>query len=60
MQTELFERAPVPRAYFKLAVPVVLAMVVSVVYNIVDAWFIALTRDTTLVAGVQVCTPLFI
>lgn len=60
MQTELFERAPVPRAYFRLAVPVVLAMVVSVVYNIVDAWFIALTGDTTLVAGVQVCTPLFI
>ena len=29
MQTELFERAPVPRAYFRLAVPVVLAMVVS-------------------------------
>ena len=60
MQTDLFERVSVPRAYFRLAVPVVLAMVVSVVYNIVDAWFIALTGDTTLVAGVQVCTPLFI
>lgn len=60
MQNQLFETAPVPRAYLKLAVPVVLAMVVSVVYNIVDAWFIALTGDTVLVAGVQVCTPLFI
>lgn len=60
MQTELFENVSVRRAYFRLAVPVVLAMVVSVVYNIVDAWFIALTGDTTLVAGVQVCTPLFV
>ena len=44
----------------KLALPVVLSMVLSVVYNMVDTWFISLTGDTNLVAGVSVCAPLFV
>ena len=60
MQRELFENAPVPRAYLKLAVPVVLAMLLSVVYNMVDTWFISMTGDTNLVAGVTVCSPIFV
>ena len=60
MQRELFENTPVPRAYMKLALPVVLSMVLSVVYNMVDTWFISLTGDTNLVAGVSVCAPLFV
>ncbi|MBR3494357.1 MAG: MATE family efflux transporter [Clostridia bacterium] len=60
MQRDLFERTPVPRAYLKLSVPVVLAMVLSVVYNMVDTWFISLTGDTDLVAGVSVCAPIFV
>ena len=60
VQRELFEKAPVHRAYLKLAVPVVLAMVLSVVYNMVDTWFISLTGDTDLVAGVSICAPIFV
>ena len=60
MQRELFENTPVQRAYMKLALPVVLSMVLSVVYNMVDTWFISLTGDTNLVAGVSVCAPLFV
>ncbi len=60
MQRDLFESAPVPRAYLKLAVPVVLSMVLSVVYNMVDTWFIALTGNTHLVAGVSLCSPIFV
>ncbi len=44
----------------KLAVPVVLAMVLGVVYNFVDTWFISLTGDSDLVAGVSVCAPVFV
>ena len=60
MQRDLFERAPIPKAYVKLAMPVVMAMVVSVVYNMVDTWFISMTGDTRLIAGVSLCAPIFI
>lgn len=59
MEQELFARAPIHRAYFKLALPVVMSMLVSLVYNMVDTWFIAQTQDTALVAGVSLCAPLF-
>lgn len=60
MQRELFESISVPKAYLKLAIPVVFAMILSVVYNMVDAWFISLTGDADLVAGVSVCSPVFV
>ena len=59
MENELFTNTPVPKAYLKLALPVVLSMVVTLVYNMVDTFFIALTKNTDLIAGVSVCVPLF-
>lgn len=59
MSNELFEKTPIPIAYMKLAIPVVLGMVVTLVYNMVDTYFIALTGNTALIAGVSICTPLF-
>ena len=59
MEQEIFTRAPIPRAYFKMALPVVLSMLVSLVYNMVDTWFIAQTQNTALVAGVSLCAPMF-
>ncbi len=56
---DLFERAPIPRAYFKLALPVVLSMVASMVYNLADTFFVSQIQNTNLVAGVALCTPLF-
>ena len=49
---DLFEKAPISKAYFKLALPVVLSMVISLVYNMVDTFFVAQTQNTNLVAGV--------
>lgn len=59
MGNELFEKAPIHSAYLKLALPVVLSMVVTLIYNMVDTYFIALTNNTALIAGVSVCAPLF-
>ena len=59
MKNDLFEKAPIHTAYLKLAIPVVLSMVVQLVYNMVDTYFIALTGNTALIAGVSICTPLF-
>ncbi|WP_089088877.1 MATE family efflux transporter [Secundilactobacillus pentosiphilus] len=56
---ELFEKAPIPKAYFTLALPVVLGTVVSMIYNLTDTFFIAQTQNTNLVAGITLCTPLF-
>lgn len=59
MENELFEKAPVPKAYVTMALPVVLSMVVSLIYNMVDTFFIARTQNTNLVAGVSLCAPIF-
>ena len=52
MENYIFEKMPVPKAYMKLAIPVVMSMIVSLVYNMVDTYFIALTGVQELVAGV--------
>lgn len=59
MENILFEKTPVPKAYMKLALPVVLSMLVSLVYNMVDTYFIALTGVQELVAGVSLVVPIF-
>lgn len=59
MENELFEKASVPKAYMKLALPVVMSMMVSLVYNMVDTYFIALTGKQELVAGVSLAAPIF-
>ncbi|MFK5676236.1 MATE family efflux transporter [Ligilactobacillus sp. LYQ60] len=56
---ELFAQMPVPKAYFKLALPVVLSMVVNMAYNLIDTFFIAQTHQPAMVAAVTICTPLF-
>lgn len=59
MENQIFEKTPVPKAYFTLALPVVLSMIVSLVYNMVDTYFIALTGVQELVAGVSLAAPIF-
>ena len=59
MENELFERAPIPKAYMKMALPVVMGMIVTLIYNLVDTYFIALTGNTNLIAGISLCAPLF-
>ena len=59
MKNDLFETMPVPKAYMKLAVPVMMSSVLMLVYNMVDMYFIAKTGNTNLVAGVSLCAPVF-
>ncbi|GEL14512.1 MATE family efflux transporter [Pediococcus cellicola] len=56
---QLFARAPVPKVYMKIALPVVLGMVASMVYNLADTFFVAQTGNANLVAGIALGTPLF-
>lgn len=57
---EIFENAPVPSAVMKMAVPTVLSMIVTVLYNMVDAFFVGLTKDASKFAAVNIATPVFL
>ena len=59
MENELFDTQHLAKTYFGLATPVVLGMLVSLVYNLADTWFIAAAGNTMLVAGVSLCSPVF-
>ena len=59
MGNDLFEKAPIPKASFSFALPVVFSMVISLVYNMADTYFIAATGNTNLVAGVSLGAPIF-
>ena len=54
-----FDTKHLYRSYFKMAFPVVLGLVVTLVYNLADTFFIAQTDDTDLIAGVSLCAPVF-
>lgn len=57
---DVFEKDPIPKAVFKLALPTVLSMIVAVFYNMVDTFFVGRTGDPNQVAAVSVATPVFL
>lgn len=58
-QQGVFDTDRLVPTYFRLALPVVFSMVVTLIYNLADTYFIARTNDAMLVAGVSLCAPLF-
>jgi multidrug efflux pump len=57
---DVFEKDPVPEAVLKLAVPTVLSMLVTVLYNMVDTFFVGQIGDPNQVAAVSIATPIFL
>ncbi|MCI8741727.1 MAG: MATE family efflux transporter [Lachnospiraceae bacterium] len=55
----LFEEAPVSRAVMTMAVPTIISMLVVVIYNMADTFFIGQTGDPMQVAAVSLATPVF-
>jgi len=58
-QRSAFDTERLVPTYFKMALPVVFSMVITLIYNLADTYFIARTNDAMLVAGVSLCAPLF-
>ncbi len=59
-ELEVFRSAPVPEAVLKNAVPAMVAMLMVLVYNLADMFFIGLTHDAYQVAAVSMATPVFL
>lgn len=59
MQSMIFDSNHPVREYFKVSLPVVLSMLVSLIYNLADTFFIGRTNNADLVAGVSLCVPVF-
>ena len=53
------DRGSLTSRYFHLALPVVLGSIVTIVYNLADTYFIAQTGNALLIAGVSICSPVF-
>ena len=59
MEEDLFVKAPVSKAYFKFTLPLVCSLIVGLIYNMVDTYFIGHTGDANQVAAVSLCGPIF-
>ena len=56
---DLLETLPVSKAYFRLSIPLVLSMVVTIVYGLVDMGFVSATDNVNLIAGVSIIAPVY-
>lgn len=55
----LFTSAPPAKVFLSLSLPVIMGMVVSLVYNMVDTYFVGRLGDPNQMAAVSLCSPLF-
>ena len=52
-----FEKAPVSKSILHMAIPMILGMVVNMIYNITDAYFIGLLNNTSSLAAITLALP---
>lgn len=57
---EVFQNAPIWKAVLKNALPAMAAMLMVLVYNLADTFFIGQTGNALLVAAVSLATPVFL
>ena len=51
------EKAPVSKAIVHMAVPMILSMVINIVYNITDAFYIGMLNNTSMLAAITLALP---
>lgn len=59
-KTELFERAPVPRALATMALPTIVSQLITLIYNVADTWFIGRVNNPYMVAASSLCLTVFL
>lgn len=58
--TKVFEEYTIPKAVMTMALPSMLSMLINIVYNLADTFFVGQTGDSNQVAAVSVSMPLFL
>lgn len=58
-QLEVFSSMPVPQAVFKNAIPATIAMIMVLVYNLADTFFIGQTHNALMVTAISIASPMF-
>lgn len=58
--TEIFKNAPVPKAVLLNVIPSIISMIMVLVYNLADTFFIGQTKNAYMVAAVSIATPAFL
>lgn len=58
--TEIFRDAPVPKAVISNVIPSIISMIMVLIYNLADTFFIGQTKNAYMVAAVSVATPAFL
>lgn len=57
---DVFSMMPVPQAVIKNAIPAMVAMLMVLIYNLADTFFIGQTHNAYQVAAVSLATPVFL
>lgn len=57
---DIFENAPVPKAVISNIIPSVISMIMVLLYNLADTFFIGQTKNAYMVAAVSIATPVFL
>lgn len=57
---EILESAPIAQAVMKNTIPAMVAMLMVLIYNLADTFFIGQTNDALMVASVSLVTPAFL
>ena len=60
MNQNIFENESVPKSVMIFSIPTVLSMLVVIIYNLVDTFFIGKTGDPNQVAAVSLVMPVFL
>ena len=58
--TEIFRSAPVPKAVISNIIPSIVSMIMVLIYNLADTFFIGQTKNPYMVAAVSIATPVFL
>lgn len=58
-RTQILESMPVYKAIWTLAIPTMMAMLVQVIYNMTDTFFIGKLNEPNMVAAISISMPVF-
>ncbi len=56
---EIFKNAPIPKAVISNVIPSIISMIMVLVYNLADSFFIGQTKNALMFTAVSIATPAF-